>query len=293
MINNNFFIFVIGKQQIMRRNNYLIGVLHRFFTIGFWLGCVLWMFSIASEIFTENGKLGTLHTGHYSRGFPVPVQVDISIPDSIVTYKVDGGVIRSSNYHKEDLSIHDEAPWTSKNLIPDTLCIEKELIKNEISIIDIKDKKQAFNINSSRISTSGYVNVKSPSLFLNTVLFAKKYLIFLLWLACFYQLKKIFLQLRKRFSFTIDLAKRVKWLGLLFIMKESVQLIIVIFLSQYYGLILVDTYQDNTLLQGINIMMNPRLDFDITIFVIGLSLVILSVLLTVGNNMEQENQLTI
>ena len=276
----------------MRSNTYLINILHQFFAIGFWFGFALCLFTIALEVFTENGKVGALHTGHYSRGFPVPVRIDISIPDSIVTYEANGSVVGSSRYYKEDLGINNEAFLARKNRIP--VHTKKEIIKNDMHIESRKDEKDRLNINSSKVYTDGYVNVTSASVFLNTVFFVKKYLLFFLWLACFYLLKKIFFQLKKTFSFTNDLVKRVKWLGLLFVAKELIQLVIVIFIAQYYDAILVDSYSGDTLLsQAIDITMSPRLDFNITIFVIGLSFLVLSSLFQMGNHIEQENQFTI
>ena len=95
-------------------------------------------------------------------------------------------------------------------------------------------------------------------------------------------------------SFSIDLAKRVKWLGLLFVFNEIVQVIIVFFLSRNYESISINSYLNNeSLKKGIDLAINPRLEFDVTIFIVGLSLLVLCMLLTKGNTIEQENELTI
>ncbi|BAO75792.1 DUF2975 domain-containing protein [Winogradskyella sp. PG-2] len=49
----------------------------------------------------------------------------------------------------------------------------------------------------------------------------------------------------------------------------------------------------NIELKYANISMNPRLEFDFVLFLMGLSLFILSELLKEGNRIQQENDLTI
>jgi hypothetical protein len=92
----------------------------------------------------------------------------------------------------------------------------------------------------------------------------------------------------------MSLHKNVKWLGAIMIIKTLLNLIISYVYSSYYGVISTETLVDNnTFSGGIRFSLNPRLEFEFSLFLIGLSLLVLANLLKAGNSIQQENELTI
>ena len=107
-------------------------------------------------------------------------------------------------------------------------------------------------------------------------------------------LERIFFRLKKSLSFTNNLYKEVRCLGAVFIISESLSLLFSYFLGTYYGRVGVKTVIDGKRLSdGLELSMNPRLEFDFAFFVVGLSLLVLGSLLKSGNQIQQENDLTI
>ncbi|HBY67276.1 MAG TPA: hypothetical protein DEG69_05625, partial [Flavobacteriaceae bacterium] len=100
--------------------------------------------------------------------------------------------------------------------------------------------------------------------------------------------------LKKEITFTPIISKNIKYIGLAFIISEIVSLLLSIYFINSYGLIQFKLpTEDRNLSQVIKYSFNPTLDFDFTFFIMGLSLLALAFLLKKGNEIKEENDLTI
>lgn len=145
--------------------------------------------------------------------------------------------------------------------------------------------------NTSGFYVSSFVNIKSSNLFFTICQLIRNYSGIIIMIFIFFHLKTIFKFLKKDFSFNSNLVNRVKWVGLLFITWESLYLITSYIFGNYYSHIGLENFFKYSNVMRLNI--NPRLEFDFTKLLIGLSLLILSKLLKKGKEMQEENNLTI
>lgn len=90
------------------------------------------------------------------------------------------------------------------------------------------------------------------------------------------------------------MSQYINILGIIFITKEILELITSYIIGSYYEHIAVKTFIDGKAFSsGVQLSMNPRLEFEFTLFLVGLSLLVLASLLKSGNQIQQENDLTI
>lgn len=268
----------------MIKNRILLGILHLIVTIGFWGTLCFGVLNISFELFTKNGHANNLQVGnHHNVGYSVPFSIRISIPDSIVKYR-NNNMNGTVNYHHNSTCNHDSETDSILQL-PNT---KKGIIRNEIRTYPNK------LLVNPEFNADGYAIVKSPKFHIYLLQIGKSYLSFLFIIFIFYQLMKIFKQLLRNFSFTQNISKRVNYLGLLLISFELFTLLLTIIISSEIGAVIISSTKNNEYLdEAMHLYINPQYDFDITIFIVGLSLLILSSLLKMGNKLEQENNLTI
>jgi hypothetical protein len=260
------------------------------------------------EVFTKNGKVkmdenGTLGgSNHSSIGYNVPVNISLSFHHKKV-YKynkkdtITGGFSFGSFSKLSDgnknFSINNEslerAGITQKQLdsifefSPDIQIMGKKLQIDHNSEIN-----NFLKTNTSSFKTKGYLSIKSSNWFFTFCQFIKNYVGLLMLVLIFYQLKSIFKGLKEEFVFSLKLAKKIKWVGLLFIIQQLLSLILSVIFGTYYGYAGFEKMSND-----VQLNINPRLEFDFTLIIVGLGLIVLSVLLQKGNEIQQENKFTI
>ncbi len=96
-------------------------------------------------------------------------------------------------------------------------------------------------------------------------------------------------------TFLSELYKKVKVIGIIIIMSQSFQLLLGFLYSRWFGLVRLEKVSniENMGAYEMSIQFNPSTYFNLTIFLFGLSLIILSSLFKQGYKLQQEQSLTI
>lgn len=276
----------------MKTNNKLITVLYVISRLSFRLSQLILLFAIVFECI-PNGTLGNWNSiKHHSKGYSVTTQLQLDVPDTLITYKneklkIYGSV--SKFYSKE----HDDY----FNKIKNDSTLKK---KYQINTFEIRDQKylnvknQFENIKIENTNSNVDVIINPKDYFLKAVLIIKSYLTLILVLFVSYQCMRLFKQLRTNFAFDILLNERIKKIGYSFILFQVTNLIISYIITQYFSNIDYFHYT-NSISSGKFHFMNlkPVLEYNLQIIFLGLSLVVLSKLLNHGYNLQNENDLTI
>jgi len=129
---------------------------------------------------------------------------------------------------------------------------------------------------------------------MTVLLWINEYSTLLITIMILFFLKKIFESLNQDFKFHKKLANKTKTLGILLIFSTLFKFLISIIFFYCYDIITITSSINNqTILNPTNVLIYPRLNFSFGHFLIGLSIIILSALLKKGNNLQQENELTV
>ena len=95
-------------------------------------------------------------------------------------------------------------------------------------------------------------------------------------------------------EFRLQLSNKVRKLGVVLTFLVFFKLLLSFIFHLYFDVITVLTSIENEIIANpTNVLIYPRLDFNLLMFIVGLSLIILSTLLKEGNRIQQENDLTI
>lgn len=272
----------------MKRSKLLVSILHGLWKFLFWFLILLIAYIFTFEVFTENGKIGNfVSENHSSNGYHIPVTYNINIRNAIfnnfkTVNKKQHVNMNGRKYQSANLEYIDEMPEDISNGV-----------KNIVSF-HFEDEIEYYKTKDSNSHVKGYIIAKSDNLLINSLQILRVYLPIFALAMIFFLLKRAFYLLKKEITFSEKLYKNVKWLGIIIISNTLIALVLTYILGSYFGNISVETMIDNkTFGGGINLSMNPRLEFDFTLFFVGISLLVLTTLLKSGNELQQENDLTI
>ena len=286
----------------------LTAFLHKSFSLAFWISIVYLIFSISIQLFTETGEIklsdkNNLNSSHYSNGYNVPVKIHLTFKqkkvykskrkDSVfgktssitITRIVDEKMNRyNSNFYKN-------SEFTEKE-IDSIFKFSKEIktIGKKLKIDNWQKNNSYFTTNTSSITTNGFINIKSSYWLFTLCQIVGTYLTYIILILIFYQLKNLFKTLNNHITFSNELTKQINLIGVLIIVWQLIKILISVIYSFYYSYVGFENKDDNL---GIQLNINPRLDFDLSLIFIGLGLLVLSILLKKGNAIQQENDLTI
>lgn len=279
----------------MKKYKYLTYILRAIISAIFWLMCFFSMLGIITDIFTDNGEIeGYFHASSHNIGYKIPVRLYISEPDSVMHYKND--VIHSSAalFYKNNSNYGDEEFIEKlKNKAGTEVLVSK-------TQITLSESPYANNENVDKlqfrpeIEAKGTIIANSKDRMTKILLIIYAYSSLIALLCIFYQLKNIFSLLHASLSFSIKLISRIKYLGYIILLYQGINHLTLMRLKgNFWNLdfrtlengMLADTHSD------IRIELCYNLNF--TLLLIGLSLIILSALLKLGNQYEQESKLTI
>ena len=267
--------------------NSLIRNLNRFFKFLFWCALFFLMISLYNEVFSKNVKLGAVK-GNHSVGYKIPARLNLTFYDSIVSYSSDE--FNNTTYYKKGGKNLNKSLIDSLSSLHNT---KRNVSKNEISI-ETHFEKENFRLTSSSIKTDMAIQVKSSKTWLNVLLFLYAYSSVIFGVLIIYFLKQIFSILNISVEFSLELFKKVKYLGLLMAVATLFMLFVSFIFSLYYETMTIASSINSALiLNPTNVLIKPRLSFNVWMFIIGLVLIILSELLKRGDKLQQENDLTI
>ncbi len=251
----------------------------------FYLLIVVFGFTIATEVFTDDGKMGPFSPkSHSSFGYEIPVELNI---------KAKNPMFNDISYDGYKEKVDDKGKRIFYKVLEYENPISPKDSLNFKSILGINNyrMKSDFELTSDTYKGDGYIHVKPKTAINKGIIVFKTYANFVLLIAIFFFLKNIFKRLMVNIKFSQKLYWLIQILGITMILKVSISSISNSILGKEVQYVGIEPLNND--LRYVNIVMNPHLDFDFTLFLIGLSLIILSALLKEGSKMQQENELTI
>ncbi|MDT0557920.1 DUF2975 domain-containing protein [Ichthyenterobacterium sp. W332] len=269
----------------MKKENILVNALYWLCNISFYLLIILLVIGLGFEAFTKDGKVGKFSTGiHHSIGYELPVKFQINPKNPMFNnslFELESEKINSLGQKSQSGRSHYVKPITKEDRI------------NYKSIISIDNNAMVdtYELNSRTFRGNGYVIVKPKTTLNKIIISIRSYISFILGIIIFFFLKTIFKMLKSKFEFSSKLYKKIQKLGIILIIEVILTTISNFILAKDLPIIKVGPIDSS--LRYVSIYMNPRLDFNFTLVLIGLSLIILATLLREGNRIQQENELTI
>jgi len=273
----------------------ILRVLHGGSKFMFRMLIVVTVLRLGAEVLTNDGRIGgstrAFVLPHHSNGIPLPVDIRIGIPDSIVN--IDN--VGSRSYERNENKYFDRTQKFD-SLYRDPK-VSKSVIRNEVEIVPYSTNKRTnemLQLTKSNIEATGLAYAKFSNSILNWTYIFINYLQFFLFIFIIYQIKQIFSFFEESFSFDIDNINRIKNLGYLIIGYILFSTVVNYSLIYFNGVILIESFENGSAIpDALDIAIYPTINFNWTILVVGFSLIVLSSLLKLGNNFETENDLTI
>ena len=269
----------------MKNRNILVEVLYWFCNISFYFLIIWIVVSIGFEVFTSNGKIGNFSSGsHHSIGYQMPVKFSISPKKPMYNNEL-------FKLEKEGVNTLGQSYSSGTGTYVKPITSEDSLNFKSIVSIHNNDMIDRYEFTSTQLLSNGYITVNPKTMVNKFLMIVRSYSGLLILILVFLFLKRIFKALKTNFLFSQKLYKSINLIGILLICHVLLNSIINFILGidlPYVGISPLD-YN----LKYVTISMNPRLDFDFTLFLIGFMLIVLSTLLNKGNQIQQENDLTV
>lgn len=286
----------------------LIPFLYRLFQLFFGVLVITLFVNILFQ-FTESGNYNISETqrigidSHHSKGYNVPVHLNISFDQKkLYELKTENGsysftkdinpsvnrISENSDFHKNMLN---QSGITQHQL--DSIFEFSDDVKvtgKKLLIGEPYQEIRELTANTSSFHTKGFLNIKSKNLSFKILQVLNSYYPSVFVLFILYQTIVIFKLLKEKIQFTANLSKRIKWIGTCLILWEVMSLILSYSFSFYYSYAGFEMPFNN---EDIQLSLHPRLDFDFTIFIIGICLLVLKMIFERANTIQQENDLTI
>ena len=282
--------------------------LHRMFQFSFVILLAFFCYQISLETFTENGSYSnsknsySYTSSHHNSGYNVPVNINLSFGQKKVYNHESKEGTHSFTKYTDRTKNHFEKSDFQKTMLSKANLNQYQLdsIFKFSSDVEVQGGKlviggpnhesSILKTNTTSFQTKGYLNIKSSNLFFKFCQILKSYLPLLFTIGIFYILMLIFKLLKEDLTFSKSLSKKIKSLGLLLIIWQLTSFILCLIFNYYYSYV---SFEKSNSLKGINLSVNPRIEFDATLFIIGMCLIVLNILLQKGTNIKQENDLTI
>ncbi|MBF8149771.1 DUF2975 domain-containing protein [Winogradskyella sp. F6397] len=269
----------------MQQKSTLVNILFWFCNISFYV-LVIWIVAaLGFEVFTEDGKIGSFSSGsHHSIGYQMPVKITINPKQAMYNNEL-------FKLEKEGINTLRQSYSSGTGTYVKPITSEDSLDFKSIVSIRNNDMTDYYEFISTSFKSDGYVTVKPKTLGNKMVMVFRSYLGFFILIVVFFLLKNIFKYLKTNFEFSQKLYKSTRLIGFLLIADVLLRVVSNFILGNDLPYIGIDPLDYN--MRYVSISMNPRLDFNFTLFLIGLALIILSTLLKKGTQIQEENDLTI
>ncbi|WP_418636317.1 DUF2975 domain-containing protein [Winogradskyella sp.] len=269
----------------MKKENTLVGVLYWFCSISFYFLIIWIVVAISFEVFTQDGKVGDFSSGsHHSIGYQMPVKFSISPKKPMYNNEL-------FKLEKEGINTLGQSYSSGTGTYVKPITSEDSLDFKSIVSIHNKDMVDHYEFTSTQLVSNGFITVNPKTMVNKFLIIVRSYLGLLILLLVFLFLKRIFKALKTNFLFSQKLYKSINLIGILLICYVLLNSIINFILGIDLPYVSISPLDYN--LKYVTISMNPRLDFDFVLFLIGFMLLVLSTLLNKGNQIQQENDLTI
>ncbi|MCD2258005.1 DUF2975 domain-containing protein [Psychroserpens luteolus] len=269
----------------MKTGTALADILFLICSISFYLLIIAFGFALATEAFTDDGKMGNFSPKFNSAlGYEMPVEFKIK-PKSPMFNN-----ILFTDY-KEGIDDKGKKTYATIPQYANSITTEDSLNFKAVVSINNYGMGDNFELTSNVFRGDGHVHIKPKTLFNKVIIVFRTYMNFIILIIIFFFLKNIFKMLRITIEFSQKLYKLIQMLGVIMISKVLLSVIINSILGMWLTDIGIQPLNDG--LNYVDITMSSRLDFDFSLFLVGFSLIVLSALLKSGSKMQQENKLTI
>lgn len=277
----------------MNRKNKLSSILHLIISISFWFFIAFLTFDTTLSLFFENSEI---KTGKYSKiksleGYAIPMKLSLNLKNEGYIYTRGNTTVQVLN-NEELNEVFLYNGRYKKEFIQELKSTydKREKVGSNLIISDPAQRGN-FDLTNETIDTTTRVMVKPKTPFLSFMLFLDKYHSIFITILILYFLKQIFHYLKKDLSFNSNVAVNVKRIGILIILGEVLGLILNLIIGMYISHVGIET--DIDYYNAFNINFNPTLEFNFSMFIVGLSLLVVSIFLIKGNDLQTENELTI
>ncbi|MCU4154784.1 DUF2975 domain-containing protein [Carboxylicivirga sp. A043] len=270
--------------------------LQRITNWGFWICLLVLLLSVASEIFTRDGAMGSIYIGnHHSKGYSIPVTVLLNYADSTFVYgkdeQIDHALAGTYSYYRQSTIFADSLRQRAVM----NGCELKSSTYNNLTQYRIGQNNDVANWEYYSFGNlDGFLIANTSKWSLKTLIILNAYLGLIFLVLVFYCLSEFFYSLRTNLSFTIATYKTVNRTGLLLLIYVLIRFLISVVLAIFSTNIFFESITDGIPnIVALDINVRPRIVFDFTLFLVGLSLWGVSALFKKGAYIESENNLTI
>lgn len=251
------------------------------------------LLAIISELFISNGKIGNFHnTVHHSKGYPLTTRIQLNTPDTLINYKNanhNGSGFVSKSEYREDAK--------EFNKIHQNNNLNKTYQINQLKIYgkrfeDLNSKIEKINIQDYNSEVDVIINPKD--VFFKSILILKTYLKLLLLLFITHQCMHLFLNLKNKFAFDIQLNRKIRNIGYSLIVYQSINMIASFIVTHYIWIIEYQHFIPNIKNSMFKFMsFTPVVEYNWKTLFLGLCLIVVAKLLNYGYDLQNENELTI
>lgn len=276
----------------MDKKHKLAAFLHLLSSILFWFFIFFLTFDTALNLFFENSEIKTGENSKIanSKGYAIPMKVSLNLKKEGYIYKKGGTSVQIFN--DEELNELYIYRHYKKEFIEEIKSSYDEKRKTGSNFILADPEQQGnFAFTNRAIDSKTRIIVKPKTTFLTIMLFLDKYHSILITILILYFLKQIFYHLKKDLNFNVKVSINVKRIGILLILAEILGAIFNIIIGRHISLVNIET--EIFYSTAFDLSLNPTIEFDLPMFITGLSLLVVSILLNKGNDLQTESNLTI
>lgn len=274
----------------MKQKNRLASRLYLLTTIAFYGAALFAAYIIVWDLFiTPTDSFFTVPNHNY--GYTVPVKIQLNqAGDSTLTYHNTDhsksgqiGLTKHSDAETRQMfnEILKDAAYTK------TLTIDSLTMRGRNGFIN----KEFDNI--TILKTEGYMILNPKNLGLKFLLATKNYLLLLAILFVLWSSRKFFKALMKDFSFSYAVSRRLWIVGNAILCYQVINGILCLIIQNFYDYIRVESLKPALGHHTEMYTLYPDTEFNLGLVILSLSLIVISRLLDYGNDLQEENELTI
>ncbi len=192
-------------------------------------------------------------------------------------------------------TISCKIPVTLK-ITPNQTFFDENKKNNEIIVKSMYNKKtDLIKFSQKKIKTNTNISITSSKTWLQVIIIIKRLIKWLISLGILYFLKNIFYELKDSLEITKNIVTNTRKISFVFLIGTFIKLIISLVFFYSFNSIHFISKIDNKIidLPGVIVNIYSRLEFNIPILILGISLLIISQLFKEALKIKQENELTI
>ncbi|PZR23834.1 MAG: hypothetical protein DI539_02345 [Flavobacterium psychrophilum] len=274
----------------MKQKNRLASRLYLLTTIAFYGAALFAAYIIVWDLFiTPTDSFFTVPNHNY--GYTVPVKIQLNqASDSTLTYhnadRSRSGVISTAKHYDAETrelfySRLKDSSYT-KTLTVDmaTMYGDHKVINNEFGTIRV-------------MSSEGQLILNPKNIGLKLLLAIKNYLYMIVMLYVLWQSRLFFKPLMHNFSFSKNVSRKLWIVGNAILCYQLLNWVLCLIIERFYWHVKVESLQPGTGNRTEMYTLYPDTEFNLGLVILSLSLIVISRLLDYGNDLQEENELTI